>query len=58
MKLPTLLLPLGLLAIAVIGFGIYSAAYAPLPEGFPPVTAAGLIEVKHYPAYLNDAIFS
>ena len=56
MKLPTLLLPLGFLAIAVIGFGIYSAASAPLPEGFPPVTAAGLIEVKHYPAYRSGTI--
>lgn len=56
MKLQTLLLPLGLLAIAAIGFGVYSAASAPLPEGFPPPTPAGLIEVKHYPAYRSGTV--
>ena len=56
MKLQFFLLPLSFLAIAVIGFGMYSAASAPLPEGFPPPTPAGLIEVKHYPAYRSGTV--
>lgn len=50
MKLRILLL-IGLLAIPIILIGVYNAVSAPLPEGFPPPTAAGKIEVKHYPAY-------
>jgi len=51
MKLRTILIVVGLIAIPVIGFGVYSAMSAPLPIGFPPPTAAGKIEIKHYPAY-------
>jgi effector-binding domain-containing protein len=50
-KLQNLLLPLGILAIATIAFFAYSAAAAPLPEGFPPPTPEGKIEIKQYPAY-------
>jgi len=56
MKLQVLFLPLGLLAIAAIGFGIVNASSAPLPEGFPPPTPPGKIEVKHYPAYRSGTI--
>lgn len=56
MKLQNLLLPLSLLAIAAIGFGIHSATSAPLPDGFPPPTPAGVIEVKHYPAYRSATL--
>lgn len=51
MKLQNLLLPLGILAIAAIAFFAYSAAAAPLPQGFPPPTPEGKIEIKQYPAY-------
>ena len=51
MKLQNLLLPLGILAIAAIAFFAYSAAAAPLPQGFPPPTPEAKIEIKHYPAY-------
>ena len=51
MKLQTILIIVGLIAIPVIGFGAYSAMSAPLPIGFPPPTPAGKIEIKHYPAY-------
>ena len=53
MKLNQGLLILGVLAIGVgaLVFWTYSAASAPLPEGFPPPTADGAIEVKQYPAY-------
>jgi SOUL heme-binding protein len=51
MKPQILLVIVGLLAIPVIGFAAYSAASAPLPDGFPQPTSAGKIEVKHYPAY-------
>lgn len=51
------LLPLlGLLAIPIILIGVYNAVSAPLPEGFPPPTAAGKIEVKHYPAYRSGTV--
>ena len=56
MKVKTLVLLLGLLAIPAILFGIYSAVSAPLPEGFPPPTPAGKIEVKHYPAYRSGTV--
>ncbi len=45
---------LGLLAVPAISFGIYHAVSAPLPLGFPSPTAAGLIEIKHYPAYRSS----
>ena len=51
MKLQTIAIIVGLIAIPIIGFGAYSAMSAPLPIGFPPPTAAGKIEIKHYPAY-------
>ncbi|MEM9502995.1 MAG: heme-binding protein [Cyanobacteria bacterium P01_E01_bin.43] len=53
MKLNQGLLILGILAIGVgaLVLWTYSAASAPLPEGFPPPTAAGAIEIKQYPAY-------
>ena len=53
MKLENLLLPLGILAVVAIAFFAYSATAAPLPEGFPPPTLEGQIEVKQYPAYLS-----
>lgn len=56
MKLPKLLLILGLLAIPALVIGVYSAMSAPLPEGFPPPTPAGKIEVKHYPAYRSGTV--
>lgn len=51
MKLRTIFLLLGLLAIPVILIGVHNAVSAPLPNGFPPPTPAGKIEVKDYPAY-------
>jgi hypothetical protein len=51
MKPQTILLIVGLLAVPVIGFMAYSAASAPLPDGFPQPTPSGKIEVKQYPAY-------
>ncbi|MBE9138220.1 heme-binding protein [Nodosilinea sp. LEGE 07088] len=53
MKLGQSLLIVGVLAIGVgtLLLGAYSAASAPLPEGFPPPTADGAIEIKQYPEY-------
>jgi effector-binding domain-containing protein len=51
MKLQTVLVIVGFLAIPIIGFMAYSAVSAPLPDGFPQPTTAGKIEVKQYPAY-------
>jgi SOUL heme-binding protein len=51
MKPQTILIIVGLLAIPIVGFMAYSAASAPLPDGFPPPTSAGKIEIKQYPAY-------
>lgn len=54
MKLNQTMLIFGVVAIAVTGallFGAYSAASAPLPEGFPPPSPDGKIEVKQYPEY-------
>ncbi len=51
MKTQSILLLLGLLAAPILGFGAYRAISAPLPDGFPPPTPAGKIEVKQYPAY-------
>lgn len=53
MKLNQGLLILGIVAIgaAALLFGAYSAASAPLPEGFPPPSADGTIEIKQYPEY-------
>jgi effector-binding domain-containing protein len=51
MKLHHLLIPMGIIAIAAVAIGVYQANSAPLPEGFPPPTADGQIEVKSIPAY-------
>lgn len=51
MKLHHLLIPLGIVVLAVVTVGIYQASSAPLPAGFPPPTPDGQIEVKNYPAY-------
>ena len=51
MKLHTIIVIVGLIAIPVVGFIAYRAASAPLPDGFPEPTFDRKIEVKHYPAY-------
>ncbi len=51
MKLHYWLIPLGIIALAALAVGVYDAASAPLPAGFPPPTPNGQIEVKNYPAY-------
>lgn len=53
MKLGQSLLIVGVVVIGVgaLLFWAYSAASAPLPEGFPPPTADGEIEIKQYPDY-------
>ncbi len=55
MKLNQNLLIIGVVvAIAATGallLGAYSAVSAPLPEGFPPPSPDGEIEIKQYPEY-------
>jgi hypothetical protein len=54
MKLSQSLVIIGVVAIAATGallLGAYSAASAPLPEGFPPPSPDGEIEIKYYPEY-------
>jgi hypothetical protein len=51
MKLPTLLIILGAIAIPFVLFAAKKAMSAPLPSGFPAPTTHGNIEVKQYPAY-------
>ena len=51
MKLSQGLLIVGVVLTGALLLGAYSAASAPLPEGFPEPTASGEIEVKQYPAY-------
>jgi hypothetical protein len=53
MKLSQLLLVMGIIVVAAGGLLLwaYSAASAPLPDGFPPPTADGEIEIKYYPEY-------
>lgn len=53
MKLSQGLLVLSVIVVAAGGllFWAYSAASAPLPDGFPPPTADGEIEIKQYPEY-------
>jgi hypothetical protein len=46
-----LILGVGAILAGALLFGAYSAASAPLPEGFPPSTADGTIEIKQYPEY-------
>ena len=45
------LIPVGIIALAAVAVGVYQVNSAPLPEGFPPPTPDGKIEVKTYPAY-------
>lgn len=51
LNLNAILILLGVAALAAVAVGVYRANSAPLPEGFPPPTPAGKIEVKRYPAY-------
>ncbi|WP_013323888.1 heme-binding protein [Gloeothece verrucosa] len=53
MKLHHILLTLGIITLAgvAVAFSVYQANSAPLPEGFPPPTEPGKIEVKQYPGY-------
>ena len=41
----------GALLAGALLLGAYSAVSAPLPEGFPPPTEDGVIEIKQYPEY-------
>lgn len=56
MKLSRGLVVLGIFLAGALLFGAYSAASAPLPEGFPTPTADGEIEVKQYPAYRSATV--
>lgn len=47
---------MGLFLIGALLLGAYSAASAPLPEGFPSPTADGEIEIKQYPAYRSATV--
>ncbi len=47
---------MGVFLVGALLFGAYSAASAPLPEGFPAPTADGKIEVKQYPAYRSATV--
>jgi hypothetical protein len=51
MKLSYILVPLILIGLAAVAIGVHRANSAPLPEGFPPPTPDGKIEIKAYPAY-------
>jgi hypothetical protein len=51
LKIHYLLIPVGIVALAALTIGVYQANTAPLPEGFPELTAPNQIEVKHYPSY-------
>ncbi len=51
MKLSQGFVVLGVVLVGALLFGAYSAASAPLPDGFPEPTADGKIEVKQYPTY-------
>lgn len=46
-----LLLGVAALGVSVLFLAAYGAASAPLPEGFPPPTSDGQLEVKQYPSY-------
>ena len=56
MKLGQGLAVLGVVLVGALLFGAYSAASAPLPEGFPETTGDGKIEVKQYPAYRSATV--
>jgi len=51
LKINYLLIPVGIVALVALTIGLYQANSAPLPEGFPPLTAPNQIEVKQYPSY-------
>jgi len=53
MKLSQSLVIIGVViaATSALLLGAYSAASAPLPEGFPPPSPDGEIEIKSYPEY-------
>ena len=56
MKLSQGFAVLGVVLVGALLFGAYSAASAPLPEGFPAPTADGKIDVKQYPAYRSATV--
>ncbi len=56
MKLSQGFVVVGVFLIGALLFGAYSAASAPLPEGFPSPTADGEIEIKQYPAYRSATV--
>ena len=56
MKLSRGFVIMGVFLVGALLFGAYSAASAPLPEGFPTPTADGKIEVKQYPAYRSATV--
>jgi len=56
MKLSQGFAVLGVVLVGALLFGAYSAASAPLPEGFPAPTADGEIDVKQYPAYRSATV--
>ena len=51
LKIHHFLILVGILGIAVFIIGVYQGNTAPLPEGFPELTAPNQIEVKQYPSY-------
>ena len=56
MKLSQGFTVLGVVLVGALLFGAYSAASAPLPEGFPAPTADGKIDIKQYPAYRSATV--
>ena len=56
MKLNQGLVVLGVVLVGALLFGAYSAASAPLPEGFPKPTDDGRVEIKQYPAYRSATV--
>jgi hypothetical protein len=55
-KLENLLLPVGIWQLLRSHFSPTVLPAAPLPEGFPPPTPEGQIEVKQYPAYRSATV--
>ena len=56
MKLGQGLVVLGVVVVGALLFGAYSAASAPLPDGFPSPTADGKIDIKRYPTYRSATV--
>ncbi|MEM9451130.1 MAG: heme-binding protein [Cyanobacteria bacterium P01_E01_bin.6] len=58
MKLNQGLLIVGVVIVSLGAFlfWAYNAASAPLPEGFPPPTPDGKIEIKQYPEYRSATV--